>query len=155
MAGVFDCGLKAMRELFMRIHPNWSNTPSEIRTFDMGTMQLKAINEIAMFQSGDIDQWDISLLSKVLLYSKVSKEKLSNDKAFDGCKEAVVSITTIRSYVLAHSGSGEMTKHDYDNKMRKLRDAVVNGLGFDEGHFKKTIDGKTIEAIYKLNSGDF
>ena len=143
---LFKCGLKALRELFMRIHPNWSDTPNDIRTFDKGTIRLKFSDETAMFKSGDIDQWDISLLSKVLLYSKVSKEKFTNDANFNGCKEAVESVTNIRNSAVAHSASGELTKYDYDNKMKKLHDAVVNGLDFSEEEFEKAKEGKETEV---------
>ena len=94
---LIECGLKAQRNLFMKIHPNWSNKPNDMVKFDKGTTTLQGKKEIASFKAGDISQWDISLMSKVLLHSKVSKEKLSNDTSFTGCKAAIETITSLRN----------------------------------------------------------
>ena len=150
LSGLFECGLKALRQLFMEIHPNWKNTPNDIRTFEQGTLQVKGKSETDKFKSGDIDKWDISLITKVLLYSKKSKEKLGSDARFQRCRGAVETISTIRNYVQGHSASGELTKSEHENQMKKLRKAVVNDLGFDEAVFDKSIEGKRIQAIKRI-----
>ena len=125
----------------MKIHPNWNNKPSDMSKFDKGTTTLQGKDETASFKAGDIDKWDIALLSKVLLYSTVSKDKLCNDTAFTGCKAAIETITSLRNSVQGHNPSGELTKHDYESKMEKLRNAVVDKLCFDAEEFDKAIEG--------------
>ena len=125
----------------MKIHPNWSNRPSDMKNFDKGNVALKGKDETTKFKSGDINQWDISLISKVLLHSQKCSDKLRNDSTFFGCKAAVEKITSIRNSVQGHSSSGELTKYDYDNEIDKLRIAVVDGLGYDAEDFKQAIEG--------------
>ena len=112
-----------------------------MKNFDKGNVALKGKDEIAKFKSGDINQWDITLISKVLLHSQKCSDKLRNDSTFVGCKAAVETITAIRNSTSCHTSSGELTKYDYDNESKKLRIAVVDGLGYAEEEFKKALEG--------------
>ena len=135
---LFKCGLPALRNLFKQLHYGWSNSPDDIAKFDIGKVSLKHKDEICKFKSGNVLEWDISLLSKLLLHSAKIKKKLTNE-----CKTAVELITDIRNSVQGHSKSGKLTKHDYENKMSNLRNAIVNDLGFmKEEKFNQILEGK-------------
>ena len=140
---LFKCGLPALRDLFQQLHYGWSNSPDDIAKFDLGKVPLKHKVEIRRFNSGNIEEWDISLLSKVLLYKAKLTKKLSSER-----KTAIELIRDIRNSVQGHSESGTLTRYDYENKMSQLRHSVVNVLGFvTEKKFEQIIEGKETKTL--------
>ena len=136
---LYKCGLVALRELFQLIHPSWKNKPEDIRTFERGELRIDKY-ETSTFETGNIEEWDITLMSKVLLFSKVTKQKFEQEQGYQGYKDAIISIKEIKNKMLSHSKSMSIEKHVYDTSIETLRRDLL-ALGFNGQLFEDTLKG--------------
>ncbi|XP_031548674.1 uncharacterized protein LOC116286340 [Actinia tenebrosa] len=103
-------GLTALRKLFMDIHPTWSNNSADAKSLDKGRMILSEEHELVAFNNGDINKWDVSLITKVLLYSKKCKEVISKRLGF---KRAICCIKRYKDKLVSHACDEKMSDADY------------------------------------------
>ena len=143
---LYKCGLEALRELFQRIHPSWNNEPEDIRTFERGELRLDEY-ERSTFETGNIDKWDIALMSKVLLCSKVTKQTLEQEQGYQGYKDAITSIKEIKNKMLSHNNSVSIKKHAYETSIESLRRDLL-ALGFNGQLFEDTLKGMFSRFLY-------
>ena len=106
---MYGVGLTALRNLFMDIHPSWSNMPGDALTMDRGAMRLKR-HEAASFNKGDISEWDVSLITTVLLHSKKCKDEISKRPGFE---DAIRNIKDHKNQLLSHPCTDKMPDADY------------------------------------------
>lgn len=93
----------------MNIHPTWSNTPGDASNLEQGSMQLK-VQEFASFNEGDINEWDVSLMTTVLLYSKKCNDEISKTP---GLENAIRSIKDLKNRLISHPPGEKMSDADY------------------------------------------
>ncbi|KAK3713159.1 hypothetical protein QZH41_010061 [Actinostola sp. cb2023] len=108
-------GLDTLRKLFMDIHPSWSNKPNDAKTLDKGRMKLQK-HELALFNTGDINKWDVSLMTTVLLFSKECAKELSNR----GYEDAVRTIKDQKNQLISHVSSDRMTGDEFNTTWAKI-----------------------------------
>ena len=101
-----------------------------------------------MYETGNIDDWDITLMCKVLLYSRVTKEKLDQEEAYQGYKDAIIGIKEKKNKMLSHNSSFSITKHVYNKSIEALRGYVLK-LGFNIQLFEDTLKG-TFSRFFHL-----
>ena len=94
----------------MAINPTWSNQPSDATGFDRGTMKLSKQEEIS-FNHGNIKEWDFSLMTTVLLFSKSGALEISKRP---GCKIALQELKKCRNKLLGHPSTEEMSDTDFN-----------------------------------------
>lgn len=118
----FGVGLQRLRNLFMEIHPKWTNQPSDAAALDKGRMILDG-NEELDFNKGDINQWDFSLTTTVLLYSKKCSteiwKKRGRKKRSRG--SALRELKKIRCEMLAHPRTYKMSNKDFNTSWAESR----------------------------------
>ena len=136
---LYKCGLESLRELFLRIHPSWKNEPGDIKRIVNGKFRPDSYEQ-SKFNSGDINEWDITLICKVLLYSKASKQRLEKDKEFRGYEDAIKSIRDIKNTMLSHNRSNSISKTEYEKAINTLQGSVIK-LGFSRQIFEDTLEG--------------
>ena len=146
---LYRCGLEALRGLFQRIHPSWENEEDDLITFDKGKFKPDS-HQASMFNSGNIYEWDISLICKVLLCTPVSKKKLKKEKDFRGCQGAITRIRDIKNKWLSHNKYDKVPNQDYQKSIEGLKTSVIQ-LGFDGGKFEETLNG-SFQSIYSFYS---
>ncbi len=118
---VYGVGLRALRKLFIEINPTWSNQPSDAAAFDKWKMKLSKEEEVS-FNNGDINEWDFSLMTTVLLYSK-SCALAMNQRP--GCARALQELKTCRNRLLGHPSTDRMSDVDFDTLWPQLSDYFV------------------------------
>ncbi|XP_031572563.1 sterile alpha motif domain-containing protein 9-like [Actinia tenebrosa] len=106
---MYDVGLTALRKLFMDIHPTWSNNSADAKSLVKGSMKLKG-HELASFNKGDINKWDVSLITTVLLYSKKCNDEISKKPGFE---DAIRSIKDYKNKLVSHPHDEKMSDADY------------------------------------------
>ena len=136
---LYKCGLKALRELFLRIHPSWNNDEDDIKTFKKGKFKPDC-HEVSKFNSGNIYEWDITLICKVLLYSALSMQTLKNDASFRGYEGAIITIRSIKNSMLSHNKANKIAKQEYQKSIGDLKRSLIQ-IGFDGGIFEETLKG--------------
>ena len=102
---IYGVGLRALRKLFMDINPLWSNQPSDAAGYDKGTMKLNKEQE-AIFNKGDINEWDFSLMTTALLYSKNCMVEINKKPGFT---LALRELRNCRNSLLGHPSTEKMT----------------------------------------------
>ncbi|XP_015766118.1 PREDICTED: uncharacterized protein LOC107344948 [Acropora digitifera] len=107
---VYGVGLQALRDLFMQIHPKWTNQPSDAAALDKGRMRLDK-NEEVIFNKGDINQWDFSLITSTLLFSKICAIEISKKP---GCDTALQELKKTRNKLLGHPCTDRMSNTDFN-----------------------------------------
>lgn len=95
----------------MDINPSWSNQPSDAAGFDKSKMKLGKDEEV-IFNKGNINEWDFSLMTTVLLYSKSCA--LEIDKR-PGCKIALQELKKHRNNLLGHPSTEMMSDVDFNH----------------------------------------
>ena len=90
----------------MDINPTWSNQPSDAAGFDKGKMKLNSKGEEAIFNNGDINEWDFSLMTTVLLYSKSCALEISKRR---GYSNALQELKKHRNELLGHPSTEKMS----------------------------------------------
>ena len=108
---IYGVGLQALRKLFMVINPTWSNQPSDAVGFDKGKMKLTKDEEIS-FNNGNIHEWDFSLMTTALLYSKNCAVEMSKRPGYD---IALKELKKCRNKVLGHPSTDKMSDADFNN----------------------------------------
>ncbi|KAK3753031.1 hypothetical protein QZH41_014997, partial [Actinostola sp. cb2023] len=108
-------GLNTLRKLFKDIHPSWSNKPDDAKSLDKGRMNLQK-HELALFNTGDINKWDVSLMTTVLLFSKECAKELSNR----GYEDAVRTIKDQKNQLISHVSSERMTGDEFNTAWAKI-----------------------------------
>ena len=82
----------------MQIHPEWTNQPSDAAALDKGRMRLDK-NEEVIFNKGDINQWDFSLITSALRFSKICAIEIRKKP---GCDTVLQELKKTRNKLLGH-----------------------------------------------------
>ena len=107
---VYGVGLRSLRKLFTTINPSWSNQPCDAAAFDKWKMKLSKDEEIS-FNKGDINEWDFSLMTTALLYSKSCA--LEMNKRPDLAR-ALKDLKSDRNRLLGHPSTERMSDADFN-----------------------------------------
>ena len=107
---IYGVGLQAIRKLFKEMNPTWTNQPSDAAVFDRGKMKLNKEEE-NVFNSGDIEKWDFSLITTALCFSKTCALEMS--KRAD-CDDALKELKKIRNKLLGHPSTDRMCDADFN-----------------------------------------
>ena len=94
----------------MDFNPGWSNKASDAAGFDKWKMKLSRDDEV-IFNKGNINEWDFSLMTTALLYSKSCALEISKRPGFD---KALRELKTCRNKVLGHPSSEKMLDADFN-----------------------------------------
>lgn len=95
-------------------------------------------HEKQKFCSGNIEDWDVSLLVRVLLFSAVSSVHL---KLYPEKNDAICKIQEIRNRVVAHATKKKISKVDFRNYWELLKVNLMT-LGATEEEIDSTLSGK-------------
>ena len=125
---IYGVGLRGLRKLFMEINPSWSNQPSDAAAFHKGTMNLKK-DEAAVFNRGNINEWDFSLMTTVLVYSQSCKLKMNKTPSH---RLALLELKKRRNEVIGHRPTEKMSEEEFNIIWPILSNNFVT-LGVDEG----------------------
>ena len=94
----------------MVINPTWSNQPSDAAAFDRGRMKLNKEEEVN-FNNGNINEWDFSLITTVLLYSRQCALEIAKRPGND---IALRELKNLRNRLLGHPSTDQMSDEDFD-----------------------------------------
>eukprot|EP00794_Sanderia_malayensis_P004419 gene4419-5009_t len=142
---MYDCGLEGLRNLFQRINPNWSNNPSVVINFQKDNLQVLPY-ERPRFDSGNINNWDISLLSKVLLYSS-SKNSLSEKEL-----KAIQCLKKVKDEMASHCTDIELSVQKFEETMKNVKSSLAE-IGVSEEDLTKSVNDPDLSEdniYYKL-----
>lgn len=107
---VYGVGLRSLRKLFITINPSWSNQPSDAAAFDKWKMKLSKDEENS-FNNGDVNKWDFSLMTTVLLYSKSCALEMNKSP---NLARALQDLKITRNKLLGHPSTERMSDADFD-----------------------------------------
>ena len=120
--------------LYSQRYGNWCNTPKNGQDFfSMESNSNKKRNKemLNIMQSGDVEQWDCTMLFYGLLYSSSIGANLNPE-----VHTHVNNLREFRNKSFAHVSKGEVTSSDFQIILNKLLQALL-GLGRDTSPVKK------------------
>ncbi len=129
-------GADCLRKYFLRIHPTWSNLPTDASALKKGVLKLQKHQE-AKFYAGDIKKWDVSLLISVLRFSAQCSAEVS---LYPDIDNALRSIKEIRNNVIAHANDKKISATEFKNTWEKLKLNLV-AIGGSENDIDATLAG--------------
>ena len=119
-------GLRTLRKLFAEINPTWTNQPADAAAFDKGKMKLSKEEE-TIFNNGNIEEWDFSLLTTALLFSVRCEQEISKRPGYE---VALQELKKCRDKLLGHPSSDKMSDAEF-NYFWPLLSANFITLGAD------------------------
>ena len=126
---IYGVGLRALRKLFMEIHPSWSNVPGDAAGLDKGAMKLGKEEECS-FNTGNINEWDFSLITSVLLFSKRCALEISKRAHHE---DSLRDLKVYRNKLLGHPSNDKMSDSDFNSFWPNLHSNFVTlGASPDE-----------------------
>lgn len=111
----------------METNPKWSNKPSDANIFDQGILEFNYENEKEAFYRGDINKWDFSLISNVLLYSNGCAREIRRRRDRKG---ALRDLRNIRNKLLGHNYTDRLSDDDFSRYWPLLSSSFIT-LGAD------------------------
>lgn len=150
VAILYECGLARLREIFLEIHPGWKNSPGDVQKMDKGNFKCTFKKQKEIFESGVIDNWDITLICNVLLHTNI--DKLKTDVKYDGYKRAVSTFLKIKNDCYSHAKANSMQKLEFDKILQEMKTALLS-IGVEEGDFDRVLKGKVhvLDILKHLN----
>ena len=94
----------------MDINPTWTNQPVDAAAFDRGKMKLNKEEE-TIFNNGNIEEWDFSLLTTALLFSTRCEQEISKRPGYEA---ALQELKKCRNKLLGHPSSDRMTDAEFN-----------------------------------------
>lgn len=146
---IYGVGLRTLRRLFMDINPNWSNQPSDAAAFDKGKMKLSTDEQVS-FNKGNIKEWDFSLMTTTLLYSKSCVLEIVKRPGYE---TALKELKKCRNKLLGHPSTDTMSDTDFGYYWPLLSKHFIT-LGADPKVISDMEFGRGNEAIKMANSND-
>ncbi|XP_046846969.1 uncharacterized protein LOC124440608 isoform X1 [Xenia sp. Carnegie-2017] len=134
-------GASTLRQLFLSIHKNWSNQPSDASALKKGALKLQKHQE-TQFYKGNIEEWDVSLLVSVLRFSTVC----SNEVSRKGVDFTLRDIQEMRNLYIAHANNEKMSDEDFKKHWEKLKLNLV-AIGASEEEINKTLTDWTERSL--------
>ncbi|KXJ11435.1 uncharacterized protein LOC110243725 [Exaiptasia diaphana] len=134
-------GLDTLRKLFMEIHPTWSNKPDDAKNLERGKMKLKH-HELARFNTGNIYDWDVSLMTTVLLYSKECAKEI---RLKPGYENAIRTIKDQKNQLISHVRSERMTDDDFNAAWKKVQTSLIT-LKANAKHIEEIFEDDVLES---------
>ena len=111
----------------MDINPTWSNQPSDAVGFDKWKMKKLSKDEEVIFNDGNINKWDFSLMTSVLLYSKGCALEISKRPGYN---IALQELKKHRNKLLGHPSTDMMSDADFNHFWPLLKNNFI-ALGAD------------------------
>ena len=121
----------------MYIHKSWKNNEHDAANMEKGKFKCAFESQRKMFETGDIGQWDISLICNVLLFTKLSKKELKSNPSYE---KAIRKILKVKNEFYSHRNSPELTKDEFEKIQKDLKDASLS-LGVSEDNFDRALKG--------------
>ncbi|KXJ09690.1 uncharacterized protein LOC110246646 [Exaiptasia diaphana] len=134
-------GLDTLRKLFMKIHPSWSNKPDDAKNLDKGIMRLKH-HELSRFNNGNINDWDVSLMTTVLLYSKECAKEI---RLKPGYENAIRTVKEQKNQLISHMSTEQMTDDEFNTAWEKITKSLET-IGASEGDIDEILTGDNLES---------
>lgn len=135
-------GTQCLRNYFLTVHPNWSNKPSDAKALRKGALVLQNYEE-AKFNTGNIDDWDVALLVRVLRYSAVSSAELKRNPDKD---KALCKIKEIRNNIIGHKANEKISNADFTLLWEDLKRCLLV-IGGSEEDINDTLVGKKAKLL--------
>ena len=110
----------------MEINPTWTNQPADAAAFEKGKMKLSK-EEVTIFNNGNIEEWDFSLLTTALLFSTRCEQEIDKRPGFE---VALQELKKCRNKLLGHPSSDKMSDAEF-NYFWPLLSANFIKLGAD------------------------
>lgn len=129
-------GASYLRQYFRKIHLTWSNQPSDASALKKGVLKLQN-HQKAKFYTGNIDEWDISLLINVLRFSALSSAEVTRYRDID---DALRSIQEIRNSMVAHTNDEKINAADFQKTWEQLKQNLL-AIGGSEEEIDATFTG--------------
>lgn len=129
-------GATCLRQYFRKIHLTWTNQPSDASALKKGVLKIQN-HQKARFYTGNIDEWDVSLLISVLRFSALSSAEVSRYPDID---KALQSIQEIRNNVVAHANDEKMNAADFQKSWGQLKKYLLV-IGGSEDIIDATLTG--------------
>ena len=128
--------------IFIQIHPSWTNTSNDAKKLKKGKLKFGPREQSlqTLFNTGVIEDWDITLMSKVLLYSKQCESELSNNQNYVGYIQSIESIRTIRNNLVGHAPTPGLDDTQFQTNVNEIR-ASLKGLGVKEEEIDESLKG--------------
>ena len=130
-------GADCLRQYFLDIHPNWTNQPTDASALKKGALKLLN-HEKQKFYLGNIDDWDVSLLIRVLRFSLVSSTQL---KLHPDKDDALCKIKDIRNKIVGHAKNNKINEVDFKLYWKQLK-ANLMIIGASENEIDLTLTSK-------------
>ena len=130
-------GATCLRNYFLQIHKNWSNQPSDASALKKGSLKLLN-HQKAIFYSGDINEWDVSLLISVLRFSALSSAEVTRHTDID---EALRSLQEIRNKMYGHAKNEKVSGSDFKTYWEQLSQNLL-AIGGSKDDIDATMSGK-------------
>ena len=99
-------------------------------------------HQTAKFNSGNINEWDISLLISVLRFSTISSAEIRRHPEVD---DALRSIIDIRNNVVAHASNQKISAADFQKNWEKLKLSLL-AIGGLEDDINSTLTGTVLQV---------
>jgi hypothetical protein len=138
-------GADCLRKYFLKIHPTWSNQPSDASALRKGALILQR-HQQAKFYAGDINEWDVSLLVNVLRFSDLSSREVGRYPDID---DALRSIQEVRNTVIAHAKDEKISAADFITIWEKLKSNLI-AIGGSEDSIDATLTGTVTFLTYVI-----
>ncbi|XP_046847027.1 sterile alpha motif domain-containing protein 9-like [Xenia sp. Carnegie-2017] len=139
-------GVDTLRNFFKSIHVNWENQPFDASALKKGSLKLLPHQEKA-FYSGNINEWDVTLLISVLRFTTKCAAKVKRDSYIDN---ALQGIATVRNTIV-HLRGEKMSDDDFEKQWEKLKANIIV-LGCSETEIDEVLEDRTERSLeqYKM-----
>ena len=133
-------GLPRTRDIFLEIHPTWNNTPQDAANLTKVGLKLNKEEE-KKFDAGNIEEWDLSLVTTVLLFSPTNCNALKTDQKFAGYFKALKDLKSCRNNFLGHTKSEKLPDQEFRKCWPQVKDCLLR-LGITEEKTNNVLAGK-------------
>ena len=106
---MYGVGLRTLRKLFLEIHPTWSNQPKDAAGLDRGKMMLKGYED-NLFKTGKTEDWDFSLMTTVLMFSKKCSLEISKKPGYE---KTLKTLKECRNKLLGHLPTDKISTKEF------------------------------------------
>ena len=144
---MYKVALERLRTLFKQIHPTWADTPGDAEQLEKGNLMFDP-GERDMeesFNTGNLEEWDFTLMSRVLLKSKKCEYELSRNRKYVGYIRRIDTLRKIRNRI------GHPSKYGLDDtKFQTYKNDIktsLTGLGVPAEIIEMSSKGKIMVKI--------